>query len=87
MGTQHLGEGLPLGFAQFRELLGDGTQSIRAKPVRVRGEMTFGSVTAGGEHTCGLDAGGVAYCWGANANGQLGDGTTTRRLTPVKVAQ
>lgn len=37
-------------------------------------------------HICGLDEVGTAWCWGDNAGGQIGDGTTTARDTPVPVS-
>ena len=36
-------------------------------------------------HTCALLADHTVRCWGLNDFGQLGDGTTTMRLTPVAV--
>jgi alpha-tubulin suppressor-like RCC1 family protein len=38
----------------------------------------------GDNHTCGLYYG-FPYCWGYNADGELGDSTTTPQLVPVQV--
>lgn len=67
--------------------LGDNTQVDRTGPVQVVG-LTSGvaSVALGNYHTCAVTSAGVAKCWGLNSNGQLGDNSTTNRLTPVTVS-
>ncbi len=66
--------------------LGDGTTEDRGEPVAVQGLAAHAvQVACGLSHTCALDAGGDVWCWGANSRGQLGDGTTRRHLTAVRV--
>ena len=48
--------------------------------------LVFSQVSAGTHHSCGVTSDDRAYCWGRNSDGQLGDGTTTRRVVPVPVA-
>jgi alpha-tubulin suppressor-like RCC1 family protein len=77
--------------------LGDGTTVSSSTPVTVgalsgltnpaTGKPTGAdSVVAGGDHTCAVSAAlTTTWCWGDNASGQLGDGTTTNQATPEAI--
>ena len=66
--------------------LGDGTTTNRLTPVTVAGKFRFLQISAGGTGTCGVTSSlNHVYCWGRNVVGEVGDGTTTPRLTPVAV--
>jgi alpha-tubulin suppressor-like RCC1 family protein len=43
-------------------------------------------LAVGGTHTCAINSQGETYCWGANTNGQLGDGTTAGHLSGAPTA-
>jgi len=67
--------------------LGIGTTADTASPALVQAAgRTFTSVTSGGDHSCAIATDGRAWCWGANAKGQLGTGSVTSSLVPVPVA-
>jgi alpha-tubulin suppressor-like RCC1 family protein len=49
------------------------------------GGISFDRLSAGWFHTCGESTTNKAYCWGYNARGAVGDGSTVNRLSPVLV--
>jgi alpha-tubulin suppressor-like RCC1 family protein len=71
--------------------LGDGTTTTTYQPVQVLGLTNVTAISAGAypdpdgyDMTCAV-ANSDVYCWGSNAYGQLGNGTTVDSSTPVKV--
>jgi len=70
------------GFGQ----LGDGTvRDFCWNPVQAQGLTDVVAIAGGWFHTLALRRDGTVWAWGSNKYGQLGDGTTTDRLTPVQV--
>jgi alpha-tubulin suppressor-like RCC1 family protein len=70
-------------------LLGDGTTTTRPQFVDVRAGTSVVQVAAGWTlrvgHGLEARSDGTAWAWGFNSFGELGDGTTTDRLSPVQV--
>ncbi len=67
-----VGPGIPIGSGILDQVL-----------VPLPGPATL--VSAGGRHSCAYVPGSAIYCWGANGDGQLGNGGTTSSATPVVV--
>lgn len=66
--------------------LGDNSYEPSPVPTPVHTSFAFGlvrSVSAGERHTCARDTVDRVWCWGANADGQLGDGSTDPSNNPV----
>ncbi len=72
--------------------LGDTTSVDKWSPTAV--DTTTGltatnvaSISAGGQHTCAVTTAAAAYCWGNDADGETGDGTSgANRTTPTAVS-
>ena len=64
--------------------LGDGTVEAKASPVQVTGGWLapIVAIAAGAEFSLALSSDGTLWSWGANSDGQLGDGTTQSRSSP-----
>jgi alpha-tubulin suppressor-like RCC1 family protein len=54
-------------------------------PVKIPGLADVIAVAAGFDHSLALRRDGTVWAWGANGNGQLGDGTTMGRSVPAPV--
>jgi alpha-tubulin suppressor-like RCC1 family protein len=52
---------------------------------QVIGATARGQIFAGGSHSFAIRPDGIVFAWGSNASGQIGDGTTISRSTPVLV--
>jgi alpha-tubulin suppressor-like RCC1 family protein len=65
---------------------GDGTTTSSSTPVQVSlpASQRFSTLRSG-RSGLAVSASGRLYAWGSNASGQLGDGTTTDRLTPERI--
>jgi alpha-tubulin suppressor-like RCC1 family protein len=71
--------------------LGNGTSTQSNVPVAVAASgvlsgVILTQVAVGSVFTCALGSTGAAYCWGANGNGQLGNGTAGITFNPLPVA-
>ncbi|HKV72521.1 MAG TPA: Ig-like domain-containing protein [Gemmatimonadales bacterium] len=69
-------------------MLGNGDTSVHISPVplAVAGGITFQRITAGFGYTCGVATSGDGYCWGANADGELGTGDSASSSVPHLVS-
>ncbi|HWJ24275.1 MAG TPA: hypothetical protein VNS52_18095 [Gemmatimonadaceae bacterium] len=66
--------------------IGTADDNVHGTPAAVVGGQTFKVLSEGRfDQLCGLTSAGQAYCWGYNAYGQIGDGTTDNRATPVAI--
>jgi alpha-tubulin suppressor-like RCC1 family protein len=63
-----------------------GQGAVSELPVTVAGLSDVTQVSLGGSHSCAVTGAGALFCWGANAVGQLGDGTRSPRAMPTRVA-
>lgn len=56
------------------------------RPTLVGGGITnWKRIVPGTSHSCGVTQNGRAFCWGRNADGELGDGSYVQRTLPTEI--
>jgi gliding motility-associated-like protein len=66
--------------------LGDGTSNnTRTSFVRIGTDTKWIQVAGGEMHSLGLKSDGTLWAWGRNDYGQIGDGTTTQKNSPLQI--
>src|SRR5690606_28033513 len=66
--------------------LGDGNGTDSINPAQVYAEFSGArSLALGDQFSCARFASGGVSCWGKNDSGQLGDGSTLDKLSPVPI--
>lgn len=90
-GKQHslalLGNGTVMAWGANDEgQLGSGSKALKSTvPVAVKGLSGVKAISAGGEHSLALLINGTVMSWGANTEGQLGNGKFLKSNVPVTV--
>ena len=72
----------------FRGRVGDNSIVNRSSPVQIGALTNWAQVAVGGplaSHSAAVKTDGTLWTWGPGASGELGDGTTTNRSSPVQV--
>jgi alpha-tubulin suppressor-like RCC1 family protein len=70
------------GSGQLGNNAGSGTVSA---PTQISTDADWTLVSAGGLHTLAVRSNGTLWAWGANSDGQLGDGSGADQFSPVQV--
>jgi alpha-tubulin suppressor-like RCC1 family protein len=99
-GASWMGSTVTLGWQSNRKLftwglnsnwgqLGDGTMVSKSSPVQIGTGLTWASITGGGGHSLATQTNDTFWSFGYNgfyfSVGQLGDGTTINKSSPVKI--
>lgn len=78
-------DGTVWGWGRQAELTWGRAENDRHRPAQVPGLDNVRDLAVWGSTVLALRSDGSVWSWGANHCGQLGDGTTTGRLTPMEV--
>jgi len=66
--------------------IGNGTfGNIYNTAILISSDTNWSKVSAGGNHSLAIKNNGTLWSWGSNDAGQLGDGTTVNKITPIQI--